>query len=80
VSSSRSGARRRQHDRILFGTDRRRTAAGHQPYFRFLGTADEYFEAQPRQPLSRIYGIHLPDEVLENIYRGNAERVTPGLA
>jgi predicted TIM-barrel fold metal-dependent hydrolase len=66
-------------DRILFGTDIKPTAEGYQPYFRFLETADEYFQAQPGQPLSRIYGIHLPDEVLEKIYQRNAERIIPGL-
>jgi predicted TIM-barrel fold metal-dependent hydrolase len=66
-------------DRILFGTDIQPTAAGYQPYFRFLETADEYFQAQPGQPLPRIYGLDLPNKVLEKIYHLNAERIIPGL-
>jgi len=67
-------------DRILLGTDIKPTPAGYQPYFRFLETADEYLEAQPGQPLSRIYGVYLPDRVLEKIYHTNAETIIPGLA
>jgi predicted TIM-barrel fold metal-dependent hydrolase len=66
-------------DRILFGTDITPTREGYQPYFRLLETADEYFEAQPGQPLSRIYGLHLPDDVLEKIYHVNVEKLVPGL-
>ena len=48
-------------------------------YFRFLETDDEYFNYDPQEPPSegrwRIYGLDLPDEVLEKIYYRNAERV-----
>jgi hypothetical protein len=44
-------------------------------HFRFLETADEYFDYPShasRQGRWRIYGIHLPDDVLKKIYRENA--------
>jgi len=66
-------------DRILFGTDGTPSPQLYQAHFRFLETADEYFEASPGRPLSRIYGIDLPPEVLEKIYHRNAERLIPGL-
>ncbi|MBV8672717.1 MAG: amidohydrolase family protein, partial [Acidobacteriaceae bacterium] len=65
-------------DRILFGTDLLPTVAMYRLYFRFLETADEYFEYPShasRQGRWNIYGLHLPDDVLEKIYRKNAQRV-----
>jgi predicted TIM-barrel fold metal-dependent hydrolase len=67
-------------DRILFGTDTRPSAQSLQTYYRFLETADDYFLASPGRSTRRIYGVHLPDGVLEKIYHLNAERVIPGLA
>jgi len=67
-------------DRVLFGTDMTPSIEVYRTFFRFLETADEYFEASPGHPMRRIYGIYLPDEVLEKIYFKNAERVIPGLA
>lgn len=66
-------------DRILFGTDGTPSPQLYQAYFRFLETADEYFEAAPGRPFSRIYGIDLPDEILEKIYHENAEKLITGL-
>jgi predicted TIM-barrel fold metal-dependent hydrolase len=66
-------------DRILFGTD-----AGFKPEFyrigyRFLETDDEYFNYAPGSfpPTGRwqIYGLYLPDDVLEKIYYQNAARL-----
>ena len=65
-------------DRILFGTDLLPTVEMYRLYFRFLETADEYFEYPShasRQGRWNIYGLHLPDDVLEKIYRKNAQRV-----
>jgi predicted TIM-barrel fold metal-dependent hydrolase len=66
-------------DRILFGTDNTPSEGMFRTYYRFLETRDDYFESSPGRPLSRIYGLGLPDEVLEKVYRRNAERVIPGL-
>lgn len=62
-------------DRILFGTDTRPNLEAYQVYYRFLETDDEYINADPshhRQGRWRIYGVHLPDDVLEKIYNKNA--------
>ena len=65
-------------DRILFGTDRQpEMAAMYRSYFRWLETADEYFDpwTWPRQGRWKIYGLDLPDDVLEKVYHSNAERI-----
>ena len=62
-------------DRILFGTDGCPNVSQYRTYFRFLETDDEYFDGRPWG--ERIYGIHLPDKVLEKIYRRNAEKIIP---
>jgi predicted TIM-barrel fold metal-dependent hydrolase len=62
-------------DRILFGTDLLPDAAMYRLYFRFLETEDEYFDYPShasRQGRWKIYGLHLPDDVLEKVYRTNA--------
>jgi predicted TIM-barrel fold metal-dependent hydrolase len=76
-------------DRILFGTDA--TPHGeafpqqvfndklYEIYYRFLETDDEYFDYAPAevppQGRWRIYGIHLPDTILQKVYNGNASRL-----
>ena len=65
-------------DRILFGTDLLPDIQMYRLYFRFLETADEYFEYPShasRQGRWNIYGLHLPDDVLEKVYRENAEKL-----
>jgi predicted TIM-barrel fold metal-dependent hydrolase len=64
-------------DRILFGTDYSVSAEMYRNHFRWLETADEYFEPVDYPFLGRwmIYGLELPDSVLEKIYRRNAERI-----
>lgn len=65
-------------DRILFGTDTLPRRDAYRIYYRFLETDDEYFDSDPshhRQGFWMIYGIYLPDDVLEKIYYRNAERV-----
>ncbi|MFO0850294.1 MAG: amidohydrolase family protein [Gemmataceae bacterium] len=69
-------------DRILFGTDTTPRREAYRTYYRFLETDDEYFNcaaSHHRQGFWNIYGIFLPPEVLEKVYRTNAERVL-GLA
>jgi hypothetical protein len=72
----------RWQDRVLFGTDRypgRPDQPRNRIYYRFLETDDEYFKYydHPFPPTGewRIYGVHLPDEVLRKIYQTNADRV-----
>ncbi len=64
-------------DRIMFGTDEGAGEAMYQNYFRWLETEDEYFPyAQyPLQGRWMIYGLGLPDDVLEKVYHGNAEEL-----
>jgi predicted TIM-barrel fold metal-dependent hydrolase len=72
----------KHQDRILFGTDRY-PGGTNQPrdriYFRFLETDDEYFDYFdndfPPTGDWKIYGLFLPDEVLENVYSANADRI-----
>ena len=51
----------------------------HKIYFRFLETRDEYFQydwtPNGRQGRWRIYGIDLPDEVLEKLYTKNIRKL-----
>jgi predicted TIM-barrel fold metal-dependent hydrolase len=70
-------------DRILFGTDTTPRANAYRIYYRFLETDDEYWdsaEGHHRQGFWMIYGIFLPEEVLEKLYRKNAERIVFGAA
>ncbi len=68
-------------DRILFGTDSIPSPAGYQVHFRFLETWDEYMaygpdeDRIPGQGRWRIYGLGLPDDVLQKVYAGNAARL-----
>jgi predicted TIM-barrel fold metal-dependent hydrolase len=69
-------------DRILFGADLLPDVAMYRLYYRFLETADEYFDYPShasRQGRWMVYGIFLPDDVLRKIYRENALRFLPGL-
>jgi predicted TIM-barrel fold metal-dependent hydrolase len=65
-------------DRVLFGSDHA-DAGAYARYFRLLETRDEYFNygigRLPQNGRWRIYGLGLPENVLERIYRLNAERV-----
>ncbi len=82
-------------DRILFGTDAVPAPEGekfpqqvfkdelYEIYFRFLESADEYFDyapaAVPPQGRWRIYGLALAEPVLKKVYHDNAARLL-GLA
>ena len=64
-------------DRILFGTDQTPSEGMYRNWFRFLETADEGFDYwnSPGQGRWTISGLDLPAEVLEKVYRTNAERL-----
>jgi len=71
----------RYADRILFGTDAGADLATYRLYYRFLETDDEYFNYDPNpdgipgQGRWYIYGLFLPDDVLEKIYYRNAAQI-----
>jgi predicted TIM-barrel fold metal-dependent hydrolase len=69
----------RHSDRILFGTDTGANLDFYRITFRFLETEDEYFPYGPGeipgQGRWNIYGINLPEDVLEKVYNRNALRV-----
>ena len=64
-------------DRIMFGTDNGMDEAMYRNHFRWLETGDEYFDywGYPAQGRWKIYGMELPDRVLEKVYHKNAERI-----
>ena len=66
-------------DRIIFGTDAGPDVAAYRRYFRFLESADEYFNYGgrpiPGQGRWQIYGLYLPDDVLRKIYYANSCRL-----
>ena len=66
----------RYQDRILYGSDGTPDTKNIQAYFRFLETYDEYMKYPLQDEINqgrwRIYGIGLPDEVLQKIYYQNA--------
>jgi predicted TIM-barrel fold metal-dependent hydrolase len=69
-------------DRILFGTDMGAEVDMYRIHYRFLETDDEYFNYDlsdvPVQGRWFIYGLYLPDSVLEKVYYRNAQRVMLG--
>jgi predicted TIM-barrel fold metal-dependent hydrolase len=69
----------RYADRILFGSDFGPSLAEYRVMWRFLETDDEYFNygasTPPGQGRWCIYGLFLPDNVLEKIYFRNAQRI-----
>ena len=78
-------------DRILFGTDAIPSPDGdatpqqifgdalYEIYYRFLETEDEYFHYAPApvppQGRWRIYGLGLPESILQKVYQQNAARI-----
>lgn len=67
----------RYQDRVMFGTDNGMSAEMYQNHFRWLETGDEYFDywGYPGQGRWKIYGMELPDAVLEKVYHLNAEHM-----
>ena len=76
----------RFQNRILFGLDMPVSAEAYRCYFRLLETRDEYFDYPDYIGRFgvyirwKLYGLDLPDEVLQKVYRENARRVIPGLS
>ena len=74
----------KNQDRVMFGTDGPWPELRLTYYWRFLETHDEYFPYSEKRPqpqgLWNIYGVKLPDEVLEKIYFRNACKLIPGLS
>lgn len=65
-------------NRILFGTDTACNADAYRLYFRFLETDDEYIDPSSAHKLQgrwMIYGLYLPNEVLEKVYNKNAQTI-----
>jgi hypothetical protein len=67
-------------DRILFGSDFGPDLNYYRVYYRFLETEDEYFGYSAGSPIPlqgrwNIYGLNLPDDVLEKVYFRNAQKV-----
>ncbi len=69
----------RYQDRILFGKDTWRPDE-YATYFRVLETADEYFpHDRKHHGLWNLYGLDLPDEILQKVYYKNPLRIIPAL-
>src|SRR5262245_30920512 len=68
-------------DRVVFGTDGPWPETRIRLYWRMLETQDEYFPYSekdfPPQGLWNIYGLDLPDDVLQKLYSGNALKLLP---
>ena len=66
-------------NRILYGTDLVPNAWNTSYNYRFFETRDEYFPynrlEEHNQGRWMIYGVYLPDDVLQKIYAENAERL-----
>jgi predicted TIM-barrel fold metal-dependent hydrolase len=69
----------RHSDRILFGSDFGPEVEEYRLAYRFLETDDEYFNYNvadfPQQGRWCVYGLHLPDDVLQKVYYANAEKI-----
>ena len=66
-------------DRILFGKDSYNVTE-YYTYFRVLETEDEYFEYyRKRHAHWKIYGLSLPDSVLQKVYYKNALHLFPSI-
>lgn len=68
-------------DRVIYGTDLIPSPENVSGYYRFFETKDEYFPYnswdEHQQGRWNIYGVYLPDDVLEKIYYKNALKVAP---
>ena len=66
-------------DRVLMGKDTYKKEE-YYTYFRVLETSDEYFDYyRKRHAHWKMYGLSLPDSVLQKIYYKNALKVIPGI-
>jgi len=68
----------KHQDRLLFGIDLYPETEIYQAHYRFLETRDEYFD-YPHHNFKfgrwKIYGMGLPDSVLEKVYYKNAVKL-----
>jgi predicted TIM-barrel fold metal-dependent hydrolase len=62
----------RYQGRVLFGTDQGLSNGMYEAWWRLFETADEFM---PGPSWWRLYGLELPDDVLEPMYRANAKRL-----
>ncbi|MEN6498470.1 MAG: amidohydrolase family protein, partial [Thermoguttaceae bacterium] len=73
-------------DRVLFGLDMPVSPEAYRCNYRFLETRDEYFDYPDYigrfgvYTRWKLFGLHLPDEVLAKLYYKNAQRVIPGVS
>lgn len=66
-------------DRILFGKDFYRVSE-YYTYFRVLETDDEYFNYyRKRHAHWKMYGLKLPDSILQKLYYKNALKLFPSI-
>ncbi|MEN8812230.1 MAG: amidohydrolase family protein [Candidatus Arcticimaribacter sp.] len=66
-------------DRVLFGKDTYNVKE-YYTYFRVLETQDEYFDYyRKRHAFWKMYGLGLPDDVLQKLYYKNALRILPAI-
>ena len=66
-------------DRILFGKDAHKLSE-YYTYFRVLETDDEYFDYyRKRHGNWKMYGLNLPDTVLQKLYYKNALKLFPNI-
>lgn len=66
-------------DRVLFGKDAYNVKE-YYAYFRVLETEDEYFDYyRKRHAYWKMYGLGLPDDVLQKLYYKNALRILPSI-
>lgn len=66
-------------DRVLFGKDSYNVKE-YYTYFRVLETQDEYFDYyRKRHAFWKMYGLGLPDDVLQKLYYKNALRILPAI-
>jgi len=67
-------------DRILFGKDAHKLSE-YYTYFRVLETDDEYFDYyRKRHGNWKMYGLNLPDTVLQKLYYKNALKLFPNIS
>ncbi len=63
-------------DRLVYGTDMGDQAKMYRITFRILESADEHFyEIDQFSYHWPLYGLHLPAQVLQKLYSGNAENI-----
>jgi predicted TIM-barrel fold metal-dependent hydrolase len=66
-------------DRVLFGKDTYE-ASEYPYYWRTFETGDEYFDYYRKyHAFWKLYGLELPDRILQKVYYENALKVIPGL-